>query len=75
MARRHHENLEYVWRTIITSTYANGATHTSYAGPFKARNHATAAGTREMREGATSYVVQCSKLEWEDVLRKDKNEH
>lgn len=67
MARRHAEDLEYVWRSVITRTYANGNTHISYAGPFKARNHATAAGTHEMRHGATSYVLQRSKLVWEDV--------
>jgi hypothetical protein len=71
MALRHPENLEYVWRAAITFTYANGTVYMSYAGPFRARNHASAAGNYELRHGATEYVLQRSRLEWEDIDRKE----
>lgn len=71
MARRHQEDHEHVWRSVITMTYANGATVTSCAGPFRDRNHASSAGNYELRHGATSYVLQRSKLDWEDVIRKE----
>lgn len=76
MSQRHSESLEYVWRAAITttSTYANGNTHISYAGPYRSRNHASAAGNYELRTGASHYVLQRSKVAWEDVKTCNKND-
>lgn len=71
MALRHPESLEYVWRAAITTTSIYGNTYMSYAGPYRSRNRASAAGNYELQTGASHYVLQRSKLAWEDVDRKE----
>lgn len=68
MPRRHEADLEYVWRAVVTSSYANGRTYTTYHGIFNAKGHATAAANREAGYRRDAVIsIQRSKLHWEEV--------
>lgn len=68
MPRRHKEDLEYVWRAVVTRAYANGRTYSTYHGIFNAKGHASNAANHEASHYSDAVIsIQRSKLHWEEL--------